>query len=124
MDPITLVTFIAVLGIFALIGLSSVVRKKKTTEDYLLAGQDVKPWLVALATADLSSRTGAGSSEITVVRAEAVVWPDGSLGCPQPGMEYTQAQVDGSLIVLEAGGTKYSYHGGGGTPPTLCVKSG
>jgi len=51
MDLTTLVTFVAVLAIFAIIGLSSVVRKKKTTEDYLLAGQDVKPWLVALATA-------------------------------------------------------------------------
>ena len=51
MDTITLVTFIVVLAVFALIGLSSVVRKKKTTKDYLLAGQNVKPWLVALATA-------------------------------------------------------------------------
>ena len=50
MDLITLVTFVAVLALFATIGLSSVVQKKKTTEDYLLAGQDVKPWLVALAT--------------------------------------------------------------------------
>jgi Na+/proline symporter len=49
MDIITLVTFIVFLAIFAIIGLSSVVRKKKTTEDYLLAGQNVKPWLVALA---------------------------------------------------------------------------
>ena len=40
----------AMLALFAAIGLSSVIRKKKTTEDYLLAGQDVKPWLVALAT--------------------------------------------------------------------------
>lgn len=51
MDLTTLVTFVAVLALFAIIGLSSVIRKKKTTEDYLLAGQDVKPWLVALATA-------------------------------------------------------------------------
>ena len=51
MDIVTLVTFVAALALFAIIGLSSVVQKKKTTEDYLLAGQDVKPWLVALATA-------------------------------------------------------------------------
>ena len=49
MDIITVVTFVAFLTMFAVIGLSSVVKKKKTTEDYLLAGQDVKPWLVALA---------------------------------------------------------------------------
>ena len=50
MNLIAVVTFVAFLSLFALIGLSSVVQKKKTTEDYLLAGQDVKPWLVALAT--------------------------------------------------------------------------
>jgi len=49
MDTITIVTFISFLAIFAGIGLSSVIKKKNTTADYLLAGQDVKPWLVALA---------------------------------------------------------------------------
>jgi Na+/proline symporter len=49
MDAVTVVTFVVFLIIFAAIGLSSVIRKKKTTTDYLLAGQDVKPWLVALA---------------------------------------------------------------------------
>ena len=51
MDITTIVTFIAFLALFAFIGLSSVVKKKKTTADYLLAGQDVKPWLVGLAAA-------------------------------------------------------------------------
>ncbi|MCP4461124.1 MAG: sodium/proline symporter, partial [Cytophagales bacterium] len=48
---VTIVTFIVFLALFAFIGLSSVVEKKNTTEDYLLAGQDVKPWLVGLAAA-------------------------------------------------------------------------
>jgi len=50
MDIITVITFIGFLTLFAVIGLSSVVQKKKTTADYLLAGQNVKPWLVALST--------------------------------------------------------------------------
>ena len=49
MDTIIVVTFVAFLALFAIIGLSSVVRKKKTTANYLLADQNVKPWLVALA---------------------------------------------------------------------------
>ena len=49
MDAIAVATFVIFLALFAAVGLSSVLRKKKTTEDYLLAGQDVKPWLVALA---------------------------------------------------------------------------
>jgi hypothetical protein len=53
--------------------------------------------------ADAAERTGLPPEAFTVVRAEAVVWSDGSLGCPQPDMLYTQAPVDGYWIVLEAG---------------------
>ena len=49
MNATAVLTFVVFLAMFATIGLSSVVRKKMSTEDYLLAGQDVKPWLVALA---------------------------------------------------------------------------
>lgn len=34
---------------FAAVGISSSLKSKKTTQDYLLAGQDVKPWLAALS---------------------------------------------------------------------------
>jgi hypothetical protein len=58
---------------------------------------------------DLVARTGADRQSIEVVRAEAVVWNDGSLGCPQPGMEYTQMLVDGYWVVLRAGGQDYDF---------------
>ena len=35
--------------------------------------------------------------QLVIVRAESVVWNDGSLGCPEPGMMYTQALVNGVL---------------------------
>lgn len=82
---------------------------------------------VAAAVADLTIRLGIDPSDITVVSVEEVTWPDGSIGCPQPGMRYTQALVNGSLVTLEAGGQTYEYHSGGGrslfycanpTPPT------
>lgn len=44
---ITLITFLASLVVFGAVGLSSAIRSKDTTEDYLLAGQDVSPLLVA-----------------------------------------------------------------------------
>jgi len=46
---------------------------------------------------------------ITIVRAESVIWPDGSLGCPVPGEMYTQAQVEGYWIVLKAANKEYDY---------------
>jgi len=58
---------------------------------------------------DLVARTGADPASVEVVRAEAVVWSDGSLGCPQPEMMYTQVLVDGYWVVLKASGRDYDY---------------
>jgi hypothetical protein len=80
-------------------------------------------WLrqqVADAIADLSRRLGVSESEIEVARSERVVWRDGSLGCPRPGMRYTQALVQGTFIQLLANQTAYNYHGGRNGPPRLC----
>jgi hypothetical protein len=76
--------------------------------------------LIEVARADLAERLAIEPRSITVLSAEMVTWPDGSLGCPRPGVSYPQVLVDGSLIVLRAGGQTYSYHGGGGRPPVLC----
>lgn len=77
--------------------------------------------LVAQAKADLATRLGIDVAQVTVVSSTAVTWPDGSLGCPKPGMFYTQALVDGTRTILEAGGTRYNYHSGGGRAPFLCT---
>ncbi len=77
--------------------------------------------LAALATTDLATRLGVDESNIEVVTAEVVTWPDSSLGCPQPGMAYLQVPVDGFRILLERGDAVYSYHAGGSTyEPFLC----
>ncbi len=47
--------------------------------------------------------------EITVTRAEAVVWNDGSLGCPKPGEFYIQMLINGYWVVLEVEGIEYDY---------------
>ncbi len=75
---------------------------------------------VAAARRDLAGRTGLAESELAVHTAEAVTWRDGSLGCPEPGMMYTQALVEGYLIRFEAGGERYEYHGVWGAAPAYC----
>ena len=70
--------------------------------------------------ADLAGRLGIDLSEIAVLEAESVVWPNGSLGCPRPGMVYPQVQVDGVRIRLRAQDREYAYHGGGSRSPFLC----
>jgi hypothetical protein len=76
--------------------------------------------LIDAAIADLMKRLSVTQDEIEVVSAQSVVWPDKGLGCPAPGMQYLQVQVDGFRIVLRAHDQLYAYHGGGGRGPFLC----
>ena len=73
-----------------------------------------------IALTDLAARLDVDPSEIEVVSVEEVTWPDGSLGCPKPGMSYTQALVDGQLIILAVDGREYEYHSGRGREPFYC----
>jgi hypothetical protein len=98
-----------------------------TTEEAKVAGSaNIEPALQGLvdhAITDLATRLGVDRSSISTISAEAVVWPDKSLGCPQPGMAYTQVAVDGVVIALSVGGTTYRYHSGGSRSPFLCAKA-
>ena len=76
--------------------------------------------LVAAARADLAQRQAVATDAISTVEVRSVTWPDGSLGCPQPGMAYPQVQVDGVLIRLSVAGRVFEYHGGGNRAPFLC----
>jgi len=58
--------------------------------------------------------------KLAIVRAESVVWSDGSLGCPEPGMQYTQALVNGYWVIIDAAGQKYDYRVGSGGSFRLC----
>jgi hypothetical protein len=58
---------------------------------------------------DLAARSGSASEEIRLIRDQAIIWSDGSLGCPQPGVFYTQAPVNGYWVVLQVGGKEYDY---------------
>jgi hypothetical protein len=60
--------------------------------------------------ADASKRTGLEVAKLEVVESVAVTWPDGSLGCPEPGMNYTMALVPGYRIRIKAGERVLDYH--------------
>jgi len=72
------------------------------------------------ALADAATRTGLEPDALKVLSAEVVTWSDGSLGCPQPGMMYTQALVPGYRVRIQAGGQVLDYHAGRSGQPTLC----
>ena len=66
---------------------------------------------VSGAVADLSARTGIAADTIVVSEARSVQWGSGAIGCPKEGMNYIQVIVPGVLVILEADGVFYRYHG-------------
>ena len=71
---------------------------------------DVPSDLLDAITSEAAERAGVEAHEVAIVTAEAVTWSDGSLGCPEPGMMYTQALVPGYRVVVEAGGEDMNFH--------------
>jgi hypothetical protein len=68
------------------------------------------PPLIEKAKADLAQRLSIPAAQINTIETQEVFWPDASLGCPQPGLTYTQAEIPGYLIILEFNGDKFEYH--------------
>lgn len=60
-------------------------------------------------------------SPADVIRAQAVTWSDGALGCSEPGGVYTQAEVPGYWIEIDIGGQRLDYRVPADRPiPVLC----
>ncbi len=85
---------------------------------------EVPERVLAAILEDAARRTGADPATATILRAEAVTWSDGSLGCPEPGMFYTQALVDGYWVIVELGGTTLDYRVGDRGAFRLCEQPG
>jgi hypothetical protein len=69
---------------------------------------------------DAAKRTQRDASQLRVALAEAVTWPDGALGCPESGRQYSQVLVPGYRIRIEAGTETLEYHGSSRGQPFLC----
>ena len=71
---------------------------------------------------DLDDRGVSGTPAL--VSSEAVTWNNGALGCPRPGVMYTQALVDGMRVVVSVDGKSYDYRFGANDRPVLCTNQG
>lgn len=60
--------------------------------------------------ADAARRFNVAESAVVLTRAEQVTWPDGSLGCPQPGQVYTQMLVRGFRVAAKTVEGELTYH--------------
>lgn len=59
---------------------------------------------------DLAARIGVPEREIQFLSGEGTTWDDASLGCPEPGMQYAQAQVRGWILTFGHGQRIFTYH--------------
>jgi len=85
---------------------------------------EVPQEIIAKLRADLAKQPGVDASQARVVTAQAVTWPNGALGCAQPGEIYTQALVPGYRVEFEAGGRIYAYHAAERGYFKLCPRPG
>lgn len=76
--------------------------------------------IIAAAKRSAAAQRKVAQADIEVVRAEEVTWPDGSLGCPAPGMQYTQALVPGYRVRLRVAGETLDYHAAATGHLVLC----
>ena len=66
--------------------------------------------LIEKAKEDLAERLSISITQINVLEAKEVVWPNSSLGCPQPGLAYADVLIPGYLILLNNNNQDYEYH--------------
>jgi len=85
---------------------------------------EVPDAVLAQMKSDLAARVGKSVDGARVVRAEQVVWPDGSIGCGKPGVLYTQQAVPGYRVELEFEGRNYRYHASLAGGATYCERPG
>jgi hypothetical protein len=75
---------------------------------------------VQAALDDAARLTGVAVASLRVTRVERVTWLDGSLGCPETGMMYSQTLVPGYRIRVEAGDRTLDYHADTRSTVLLC----
>jgi len=73
---------------------------------------------------DAATHLGVGLDQLHVDQVEEREWPDSSLGCPRPGLMYSQIVTPGFLIVISStGGRRLEYHTDARARVVLCRES-
>jgi hypothetical protein len=67
-----------------------------------------------------ADQVAASPADVHVEQVEAHQWGDSSLGCPRPGVQYSQVVTDGYLIVVTAAGKTLEYHSDARGRVVLC----
>ena len=106
---------VAGLGAACMLGLGAARAESPVQLPHALAPTATPQQMQAVtgaALADAVKRSGLDKSAVKVITSEPVTWSDGSLGCAQDGLNYTQALVRGFRVRIKAGETWLEYHAG------------
>ena len=71
---------------------------------------------------DLAQRLDVPPESVELSGARQVTWRSGALGCPEPGMNYTQALVSGAVIYLQVDNMIHAYHARFAGEPFYCPR--
>ena len=83
------------------------------------------PEAVADAAEAAARHLGVEQGDLTLLDWSLVTWPNGAMGCPKPGMMYTQALVPGFIVRFQHGGETVTVHAAeGGNPAFVPVDCG
>lgn len=77
---------------------------------------------IAVAKKDLAQRLDVPPESVVLSGAQQVTWRSGALGCPEPGMNYTEALVPGSVIYLQVNYVIHAYHAKFAGKPFYCPR--
>ncbi len=64
-----------------------------------------------------------GHDKVTINTAQSVTWPNGAMGCPKPGMMYTQQLIPGYFVEFSADEKVWRYHAANNGHFFLCESS-
>ena len=107
------------MGVAAVVLSAACASVQSQTQEPVVTTVDLKS-ITDAALADATRRTGIEREKLEILEAQAVTWQNGSLGCPQKGMVYTDALVPGYRVRIRAGEQVLDYHASSRGDPTLC----
>ncbi len=84
------------------------------------SGADGQQAVVDEAVRTAAAYAAVAPTDVQVQQVEAREWSDASLGCPRPGLMYSQVVTPGYLIVLVAAGRVLEYHSDARGRVVLC----